>query len=322
MERELALEFVRVTEAAALEAARWMGKGDKIAADNAAVEAMRAAFNTVNIDGVVVIGEGEMDEAPMLYIGERVGAGEGVLVDIAVDPLEGTNLVAKGLPNSLAVMAIAERGTLLHAPDMYMDKIAVGPMAKGKIDITKPVQENVRNVAQALGRVPEEITVVILDRARHEKIIREVRETGARVKLITDGDVSPAVSAAIEGTGVHMLLGIGGAPEGVIAAAALKCLGGDMQARLVPENQEEIERAKTMGIADINQVLTLDDLVKSEDVMFAATAITEGDMLQGVHFFPGGARTRSIVMRSKTGTVRFVDAVHKLDKKPLFIKRV
>jgi fructose-1,6-bisphosphatase II len=321
MERELALEFVRVTEAAAIASARWMGKGDKISADDAATEAMRAAFNTVNIDGIVVIGEGEMDEAPMLYIGERVGAGGGTLVDIAVDPLEGTNLVAKGLPNAVAVMAIAERGSLLHAPDMYMDKIAVGPLAKGKIDITKPVSENVRNVAAALGRATEEITVVILDRPRHEKIIQEVRESGARVKLISDGDVSPAIAAAIEGTGVHMLLGIGGAPEGVIAAAALKCLGGDMQARLIPESQEEIIRAKTMGIADINQVLTLDDLVKSDDVMFAATAITDGDMLQGVNFFPGGARTRSLVMRSKTGTVRFVDAIHKLDKKPIFVQR-
>lgn len=321
MERELALEFVRVTEAAAIEAARWMGKGDKNAADGAAVEAMRAAFNTVNIDGIVVIGEGEMDEAPMLYIGERVGAGGGDLVDIAVDPLEGTNLVAKGLPNSIAVMAIAERGTLLHAPDMYMDKIAVGPMAKGKIDITKPPRENVSNVAQALGRIPEEITVVILDRPRHEKIIKDVRTTGARVKLISDGDVSPAISAAIEGTGVHMLLGIGGAPEGVIAAAALKCLGGDMQGRLYPECDAEIQRARSMGIEDINRVLTLDDLVRSEDVMFAATAITDGEMLQGVSFFPGGARTRSIVMRSRTGTVRFVDAVHKLDRKPLFIRR-
>jgi fructose-1,6-bisphosphatase II len=321
MERELALEFVRVTEAAAIASARWMGKGDKISADDAATEAMRAAFNTVNIEGIVVIGEGEMDEAPMLYIGERVGAGGGTLVDIAVDPLEGTNLVAKGLPNAVAVMAIAERGSLLHAPDMYMDKIAVGPLAKGKIDITKPVSENVRNVAAALGRATEEITVVILDRPRHEKIIQEVRESGARVKLISDGDVSPAIAAAIEGTGVHMLLGIGGAPEGVIAAAALKCLGGDMQARLKPESQEEITRAKTMGIADINQVLTLDDLVKSDDVMFAATAITDGDMLQGVNFFPGGARTRSLVMRSKTGTVRFVDAIHKLDKKPIFVQR-
>lgn len=322
MERELTLEFVRVTEAAAIAAARLMGKGDKNGADGAAVEAMREAFNTVNIEGVVVIGEGEMDEAPMLYIGEQVGAGGGTMVDIAVDPVEGTTLVSKGLPNSIAVMAIAERGTLLHAPDMYMDKIAVGPLAKGKIDITKTVTENVRNVAKALGREPEELTVVILDRPRHAKIIQEVRQTGARVKLISDGDVSPAISVAVEGSGVHMLLGIGGAPEGVIAAVALKCLDGDMQARLYPENDEEIERCKKMGIADVTKVLTLDDLVKSEDVLFAATAITDGDILQGVSFFPGGARTRSIVMRSKTGTVRFVDAVHKLDKKPLFVKRI
>jgi fructose-1,6-bisphosphatase II len=319
MDRELALEFVRVTEAAALASGRWMGRGEKIAADQAAVDAMRSAFDTVNITGTVVIGEGEMDEAPMLYIGEKVGAG-GLVVDIAVDPLEGTNLVAKGLPGAIAVLAIAPGGGLLHAPDMYMDKIAVGPKAAGKIDINAPVKENLKAVAGALSRKIEDLVVVILDRPRHAGIIKEVRDAGARIKLISDGDVSPVINAAIEGTGIHMLLGIGGAPEGVIAAAAMKCLGGDMQAKLWPENDAEIERAKSMGITDINKVLTIDDLVHGEDVMFAATAITEGDLLRGVNYFGGGARTHSIVMRYKSGTVRFVDAIHKFDRKPLSIK--
>jgi fructose-1,6-bisphosphatase II len=320
MDRELAMEFVRVTEAAAIASGRWMGKGDKIAADQAAVDAMRQAFDDVSISGKVVIGEGEMDEAPMLYIGEVVGAG-GVKVDIAVDPLEGTNLVAKGLPGAIAVLAIAPRGGLLHAPDMYMDKIAVGPKAAGKIDINAPVIDNLKAVASALEREIEDLTVVILDRPRHADIIKQVRDAGARIKLIADGDVSPAINAAIEGTGVHMLLGIGGAPEGVIAAAAMKCLGGDMQGRLVPESEADIERARSMGIEDINKVLTIDDLVSGDDAIFAATAITQGDLLNGVRYFGGGARTHSIVMRYKTGTVRFVDAIHKYEKKPMLIKR-
>lgn len=320
MDRELAMEFVRVTEAAAIASGRWMGKGDKIAADQAAVDAMRQAFDDVSISGKVVIGEGEMDEAPMLYIGEVVGAG-GVKVDIAVDPLEGTNLVAKGLPGAIAVLAIAPRGGLLHAPDMYMDKIAVGPKAAGKIDINAPVIDNLTAVAKALEREIEDLTVVILDRPRHADIIKQVRDAGARIKLIADGDVSPAINAAIEGTGVHMLLGTGGAPEGVIAAAAMKCLGGDMQGRLVPESDADIERARSMGITDINKVLTIDDLVSGDDAIFAATAITQGDLLNGVRYFGGGARTHSIVMRYKTGTVRFVDAIHKYEKKPMLIKR-
>lgn len=309
MDRELTLEFVRVTEAAAVASARLMGRGDKIAADQAAVDAMRQAFDQVSISGTVVIGEGEMDEAPMLYIGEQVGAG-GLEVDIAVDPLEGTNLVAKGLNGSIAVLAIAPRGGLLHAPDMYMDKIAVGPRAKGCIDITAPVKTNLTNVAKALSRDIEDLTVVILDRERHAKIIKEARDAGARIKLISDGDVSPIVSAGIEGSGIHMVLGIGGAPEGVIAAAAMKCLGGDMQGRLWPENEEDIKRALKMGITDINKVLTIDDLVSGDDVMFAATAITDSDMLTGVKYFADGARTHSISMRYKSGTVRFVDAIH------------
>lgn len=321
MDRELSLEFVRVTEAAAIACGRWMGKGDKIAADQAAVDAMRSSFDDVNISGTVVIGEGEMDEAPMLFIGEKVGAG-GMEVDIAVDPLEGTNLVAKGVPGSIAVMAIATKGGLLHAPDMYMDKIAVGPKAAGKIDINAPIKENLKAVASALERQIEDLTVVILDRERHAKIIKDVRDAGARIKLISDGDVSPAVNVGIEGTGVHMMVGIGGAPEGVLAAAALKCLGGDMQARLWPECDAEIERARLMGITDINKVLTINDLVKGEDVFFVATAITEGDLLHGVRYFGGGVRTHSLVMRYKSGTVRFVDAIHKFDRKPLFVRKI
>jgi fructose-1,6-bisphosphatase II len=320
MDRELALEFVRVTEAAAIASARLMGKGDKMGADQLAVDAMRRAFDSVSIHGQVVIGEGEMDEAPMLYIGEEVGAG-GFAVDIAVDPLEGTNLVAKGLPGAIAVMAIAPKGGLLHAPDMYMQKIAVGPKAAGKINIDAPVSENLKIVADSLDRNVQDLTVVILDRERHAGIIQEVRDAGARIKLITDGDVSPAINVGIEGTGIHMMLGIGGAPEGVVAAAALKCLGGDMQARLWPENDEEIARAKKMGVTDIKKILTIDDLVHGEDIMFAATAITEGDLLRGVQYFGGGVRTHSIVMRSKRGTVRFVDAIHKLDKKNIALKR-
>ncbi|NLB88375.1 MAG: class II fructose-bisphosphatase, partial [Syntrophomonadaceae bacterium] len=242
MERELALEFARVTEAAALAAARWVGKGDKEAADDAAVTAMRVMFDTVSVDGVVVIGEGELDEAPMLYIGEKVGLGVPPQVDIAVDPLEGTNIVAKGLTGAIAVLAVAPRGSLLHAPDMYMEKIAVGPECKGRVHLEAPVKENIKEVAKALGKLVSEITVVILDRPRHQQIIEEVRQTGARIKLITDGDVSPGVAAAYNNSGVDMLLGIGGAPEGVITAAALKCLGGDFQARLVPEDEKEIAR--------------------------------------------------------------------------------
>lgn len=325
MDRELALEFARVTEMAAIACGRWMGKGDKIAADQAAVDAMRTMFDTVSISGTVVIGEGEMDEAPMLYIGEKVGAG-GPEVDIAVDPLEGTNLVAKGLPGAIAVLAIAPKGGLLHAPDMYMDKIAVGPKAAGKINIDAPVEENLKAVASAMDRAVEDLTVVILDRPRHAGIIKQVRDAGARIKLISDGDVSPAVNAAIEGTGVHMMLGVGGAPEGVLAAAAVKCLGGDMQGRLWPDGTDaekaaQIARSKSMGLADINKVLTINDLVSSDDVIFAATAITQGDLLNGVRYFGGGVRTHSLVMRKASGTVRFIDAIHKYDQKPLLIKR-
>lgn len=316
MDRELALELVRVTEAAALASARWMGRGDKNKADQLAVDAMRAGFDTVQIDGEVVIGEGEMDEAPMLFIGEKVGAG-GVAVDVAVDPLEGTNLVAKGLNGSIAVVAVAPKGRLLHAPDMYMEKIAVGPEAKGCIDITASITANLRWVARAKGKDVSDMTVVILDRDRHKQIIQECREAGARIKLISDGDVAPAVAAGIGDTGVDILLGIGGAPEGVLAAAALKCIGGDMQARLKPETEQEFERCKQMGLDDPLQVLRLEDLVQGEDVFFAATGITDGDLLRGVRYTGNHlGRTHSIALRCKTGTIRFIEATHRIDRKP------
>ena len=319
MKRELSMEFVRVTEAAAIACGRSVGRGDKNGTDQLAVDAMRKMFDTVNISGTVVIGEGEMDEAPMLYIGEKVGAG-GEPVDIAVDPVEGTNLVAKGQPGAIAVIAIAPKGCLLHAPDMYMQKIAVGHRAKGCIDIDAPVKDNLVNVARALERNVADLTVVCLDRPRHRKIIEAVREAGARIRLITDGDVDPIVNAGIEGTGVHMYIGTGGAPEGVLAAVGLKCLGGDMQARLLPENAEQEARCHKMGITDLKHILTIDDLVKGDDCMYTATGVTPCDMLRGVRYFGNGARTHTVSMRYATGTVRFVDAVHTFDKKDINIK--
>ena len=313
MDRTLSLEFARVVEAAALRSGRLLGRGQKDAADGLAVDAMRQAFDSVRISGTVVIGEGEIDEAPMLYIGEHVGAG-GPEVDIAVDPIEGTNLIAKGQNGAIAVMAIAEKGGLLHAPDMYMEKLCVGPRGAGAIDITKSLTENIKNVAAKMERSVEEITLVMLDRERHQGLMKEAREVGARIMLISDGDVNPAMECCIEGSDVHMVVGTGGAPEGVLAAAALKCVGGDMQARLKPETDEEIRRCHEMGITDVNQVLTLDDLVRTDDVIFAATAITRGNLLNPIQYFPGGARTHTIVMRSKTGTVRFLDTVHMDDK--------
>ena len=313
MDRTLSLEFARVVEAAALRSGRLLGRGQKDAADGLAVDAMRQAFDSVRISGTVVIGEGEIDEAPMLYIGEHVGAG-GPEVDIAVDPIEGTNLIAKGQNGAIAVMAIAEKGGLLHAPDMYMEKLCVGPRGAGAIDITKSLTENIKNVAAKMNRNVDEITLVMLDRERHYGLMKEARDLGARIMLISDGDVNPAMECCIEGSGVHMVVGTGGAPEGVLAAAALKCVGGDMQARLKPETEEEIRRCHEMGIADVNQVLTLDDLVRTDDVIFAATAITRGNLLNAIQYFPGGARTHTIVMRSKTGTVRFLDTVH-MDEK-------
>ena len=313
MDRTLSLEFARVVEAAALRSGRLLGRGQKDAADGLAVDAMRQAFDSVRISGTVVIGEGEIDEAPMLYIGEHVGAG-GPEVDIAVDPIEGTNLIAKGQNGAIAVMAIAEKGGLLHAPDMYMEKLCVGPRGAGAIDITKSLTENIKNVAAKMNRNVDEITLVMLDRERHHGLMKEARDLGARIMLISDGDVNPAMECCIEGSGVHMVVGTGGAPEGVLAAAALKCVGGDMQARLKPETEEEIRRCHEMGITDVNQVLTLDDLVRTDDVIFAATAITRGNLLNAIQYFPGGARTHTIVMRSKTGTVRFLDTVHMNEK--------
>jgi fructose-1,6-bisphosphatase II len=315
MERNLALELVRVTEAAALACGRWVGKGDKTSADHAATEAMRRSLESIEISGTVVIGEGEMDEAPMLYIGEKVGSGNGQEVDIAVDPLEGTSICAKGLSGSIATIALAPRGGFLHAPDMYMEKIVVGPDAKGAIDINATPAENLKAVAAAKGCQIEDLTVVILDRPRHDRMVAEIRKAGARIHLITDGDVAPAIAAAVENSGIDLLMGIGGAPEGVLAAAALQCLGGDMQGRLVFMSNEERERARAMGITDFDRVYRCDDMARG-DVVFAATGVTNGDLLRGVRYFAGGAESHSIVMRSKTRTVRFISARHCFDRKP------
>ncbi|MDR0433729.1 MAG: class II fructose-bisphosphatase [Gracilibacteraceae bacterium] len=318
MERELAMEFARVTEAAALASARWVGRGDKEAADDAAVEAMRSVFDTVRMSGTVVIGEGEMDEAPMLYIGEKVGTGEAPEVDIAVDPLEGTNLVAKGGAGAIAVLAAAGRHGLLHAPDMYMEKIVVGPAGVGKVHLDAPVRENVEKLARELRKAVNELTVVVLDRERHADIIRELRECGARIRLISDGDVAPAVACGIEGSGIDMMLGVGGAPEGVLAAAAMRCLGGEMQGRLWPEDENDVKRAEALGIGDVRKLLMMDDLVATDDIFFAATGITEGSLLKGVTFGQGSATTHTLVMRGKTGTIRFIEAQHFFDRKPKY----
>jgi len=311
------MEVVRVTEAAALAAARLMGRGDNVAADQAAVTAMRKALNYVQFKGRVVIGEGERDEAPMLYIGEEVGAADSPRVDIAVDPLEGTSIVASGGNNALAVIAIAEEGGFLHAPDTYMQKIAVGPKARGVIDITATPTENLRRVAKALKAYVEDLCVVILDRPRHQELIKECREAGARIKLIGDGDVAGAIATSMEGTGVDILMGTGGAPEGVLAAAALKCIGGDFQGILKFRNKEEIDRARTMGITDLNRIYCLEDLART-DVMFSATGVTFGEFLHGVRFFSGGAQTHSIVMRSRSRTLRLIETTHYFEFKPKY----
>ena len=310
MNRQLSLEFVRIVEQAAIKSGRLMGRGDKEGADQLAVDGMHEQFAKTPVSGTVVIGEGEMDEAPMLYIGEHVGAG-GEPIDIAVDPVEGTNLVAKGQDGAIAVLAVAPHGCLLHAPDMYMDKICVGPRAKGRISLDASVTENLHNVAEAMDREVSDLTVVVLDRPRHEKIIRECRKAGARIRLITDGDVAPAVECGVQGSGIHMVIGQGGAPEGVLAAAGLKCLGGDMQARLLPHNEEELSRLRAMGIEDPSRILTLDDLVQGDDCIFAATAITDCNLMKGVRYFGGGYRTSTMLLRYKTGTVRFVDTIHR-----------
>ena len=316
MDRNLALEAVRVTEAAALNCARWTGRGDEKAADQAAVDAMRKAFDALSIDGTVVIGEGERDEAPMLYIGEKVGSG-GPKVDIALDPLEGTTICATGAPNALAVIAMADGGNLLHCPDTYMAKIASGPIGKGVIDLDKSPTENLHLLARAKRCNVEDLTVIILSRPRHEALIQEVRKAGARIRLIGDGDVSAAIATTKPETGIDLLIGIGGAPEGVLAAAALRCVGGEFQGRLAPRNEEEIERARKMGVTDIKKKFLIDELAAG-DVMFAATGVTDGDYLQGVHSFPGGATTQSVVMRSKSKTIRVINATHYFEHKPSY----
>ncbi len=319
MDRNLALEVVRVTEAAALSASLLMGRGDEKAADQAAVDAMRKALNSLSIDGTVVIGEGERDEAPMLYIGEKVGTGNGPKIDIALDPLEGTTICAKGGPNALAVIAMAEAGGFLNAPDVYMEKIAVGGgLPGGVVDLDEKVETNLRNLALAKGADVSELVVCILDRPRHAELIARVREAGARIMLIGDGDVSGVIATAQPNAGIDLYMGSGGAPEGVLAAAALRCIGGQFQGRLIFRNDAERERAKRWGVTDLSKKYTLYDLAKG-DVMFCATGITTGPMLDGVRRFPGGAITHSVVMRSKSGTVRYVEAHHNLRTKTSFI---
>lgn len=316
MDRNLALEAVRATEAAAISSARIMGRGDNNKADQAAVDAMRRVLNSIPFDGTVVIGEGERDEAPMLYIGEKVGMGGGK-VDIALDPLEGTNLCATGGPNSISVIAMAEDGKFLHAPDTYMEKIAVGRMSRGAIDLAKSPTWNLQEVAKSKECEVEDLTAIILDRPRHAELIREVREAGARIKLIGDGDVSGAIATCFKESGVDILMGTGGAPEGVIAAAALRCVDGEFQGRLKFRNDEERARARKMGIVDEDKIYRIDELATGH-VMFAATGVTNGDFLKGVRFFGGGCTTHSVVMRSKSGTIRYIEAVHHFETKPVY----
>ncbi|MET7728784.1 class II fructose-bisphosphatase [Streptomyces mirabilis] len=313
-DRNLALELVRVTEAAAMAAGRWVGRGDKIGADGAAVRAMRTLVSTVSMNGVVVIGEGEKDEAPMLFNGERVGDGTGPECDIAVDPIDGTTLTAKGMSNAIAVLAAADRGTMFDPSAVfYMDKLVTGPEAADFVDINAPVSVNIRRVAKAKKSSPEDVTVVILDRPRHEGIIKEIRETGARIKLISDGDVAGSILALREGTGIDLLLGVGGTPEGIISACAVKCLGGTIQGKLWPKDDAERQRAVDAG-HDLDRVLLTDDLVSGENVFFVATGITDGELLRGVRYRAETATTESIVMRSKSGTVRQIRSEHRLSK--------
>jgi fructose-1,6-bisphosphatase II len=311
--RNLAFELVRVTESAAIAAARWVGRGDKNTADGAAVDAMRRLISSVSMDGIVVIGEGEKDEAPMLFNGERVGDGIGPACDVAVDPIDGTTLTAKGMNNAISVIAVAERGAMYDPSTVfYMEKIATGPEAADVVDITAPVAENIRRVAKAKRLSPSEITVVILDRPRHEKLAREIREAGARIKFITDGDVAGAVESARENTGIDLLMGIGGTPEGIIAACAMKCLGGVIQGRLMPRDDAEREKAIAAG-HDLSRVLTTNDLVTGDDVFFAATGITDGELLRGVRFGPRGMTSHSLVMRGKSHTIRLIESEHPLE---------
>ena len=321
MDRNLALNLARVTEAAALSAGKWLGKGDKNGADGAAVDAMRRMFDTVEIDGTVVIGEGEIDEAPMLYIGEKIGTKSGEeQVDIAVDPIDGTNSVAAGGTNSIAVLAVAPKGCLLNAPDIYMDKIACGPKAKGAIKLDDSPTENIKRVAEKLNKNIDEITVAILDRPRHEKIIKEIRKLGARIKKGSDGDIVTAIECCFEESGVDLIMGRGGAPEGVIAAAALKCLGGDFQGRLHPTDEKQEARCKDLH-SDLNKVYEIDDLVKGNEVIFSVTGISKGEILDGVKYYENNiATTESLVLRLPSGTQRFIKSTHRLDLKPDYAK--
>lgn len=316
MERNLAMEVVQVTEAAALASARWMGRGTETAADQAAVDATRRALEGVDLAGTIVIGEGERDEAPTLYVGERVGTGSPPEVDVAIDALEGASIVARGRANALAAIAVAERDSFLRVPAMYMEKIAIGPRAAGRIDLTAPPESNLQAVAEALRCAVQDVTVAILDRPRHAELIRRVREAGARIALILDGDVSAAIATALEGSGVDILMGIGGAREGIMAAAALRCLGGDMQARLRPGDETDAERARRVGLRDLDAVFSLDQLVRGKDVVFAATGVTDGKLLRGVRFFGGGAGTHSLVTASRSGTIRFIESTHRFDRRP------
>jgi fructose-1,6-bisphosphatase II len=313
-DRNLALELARVTEAGAMAAARWVGRGDKNGADGAAVHAMRALINTVSMSGVVVIGEGEKDQAPMLYNGEHVGDGTGPACDVAVDPIDGTRLTANGMPDAIAVLAVSARGSMYDPSAVfYMSKLVTGPAAAGVVDIEAPAAHNIAAVARAKGCSSSDVTVVILDRPRHERLIAEVREAGARIKLITDGDVAGSIMAARDGTGVDLLLGVGGTPEGIITACAIKCLGGVIQARLAPRDDAEREKALAAG-HDLSHVLTTDDLVTSEDAFFAATGITDGELMTGVRYRAGGAATHSLVMRARSGTIRNIHSEHQLWK--------
>jgi len=321
IERNSALELVRVTEAAAMAAARYMGMGNKELVDQAAVDAMRFVLNYIRMDGIVVIGEGEKDEAPMLYIGEHIGDGSDLRVDVAVDPVDGTSLVAKGLPGAISVVALAAKGTMEYPKQfVYMNKIVTGREARDVIDITASVADNLMNIAKAKRRKVQELTVVVLDRPRHEQLLKEIRDTGARVKLISDGDVSASIQAALPDSGVDVLMGIGGTPEGVLSAAAIHCIGGIIQCKAWPRNEEEVKAAERVG-TDLDKVYRTEDLIKSEDVFFAATGVSSGELLKGVRYFSGGAQTQSLAMRSRSGTIRWISSIHnfeRLDKLSLF----
>ena len=315
MDRNLALEAVRVTEAAALAASRLMGRGEVAPTDRAAAEAMRKAFRSIAINGVVVVGEGEPDESEVLYVGERVGNGSGPEIDVALDPLEGATICATGGFNALSIIAFAERGGFLRCPETYMEKIVVGPEGRNAIDLDRPPSENLRALADAKGVYVADLTVAILDRPRHERLVTEVRRAGARIKLLTDGDVAAGIATAKPDSGVDMLLGVGGSSQGILTAAAMRCTGGDMQARLRPRNDEEARRVRDAGIADLDRTYTIEDMA-SGSVMFAASGVTNGDLLRGVRFFKGGATTNSVVMRSRTHTIRYIEATHRFDLKP------